>query len=71
MIDPNLVLSDEFVTFSAKIKEINEEKKAKKAEFKALYDKFTAEVKDLDDKAKALTEAYNAWEKSQKGKSPE
>ena len=71
MFDPNLVLSEEFFAFSAKINEINEDKKAKKASFKALYDKFTSEIKELDSRAKLLTDEYNAWEKSQHGKAAE
>jgi hypothetical protein len=66
MIDSSNVLSDEFVAYSLKIKEINEEKKAKKAEFKVLYDKFQVEMRDIEARAKALTDEFNAWEKTQK-----
>lgn len=66
MIDFTNVLSDEFVSYSLKIKEINEEKKIKKAEFKVLYDKFQAEMREIESRVKALTHEYNAWDQSQK-----
>jgi hypothetical protein len=54
MIDPNVLLSDEFVEFAQKIAEIQIEKKAKEREFKKVYDAFLVEMKDLEDKAVAL-----------------
>lgn len=65
MNEIDLLLSDEFVEFSAKIKEIHEKKKSKQSEFKALYDKFKAEVQSLDDEAKGLKSDFEVWKTSQ------
>jgi SMC interacting uncharacterized protein involved in chromosome segregation len=68
MDDTSLLLTEEFQNFSAKIKTIFEEKKAKKEQLKALYDKVQAEIKALDAKAKTAEEEFNKWKASQKGK---
>ena len=39
MDDPSFLLTEEFIAFSGKIKTIYENKKIKKAELKAFYDK--------------------------------
>ena len=64
MSEVDLLLSDEFVEFSEKISKIHEEKKAKKAELKALYDKMKAEIETLDDNANALNDEFEAWKES-------
>jgi vacuolar-type H+-ATPase subunit I/STV1 len=61
----NWLLTDEFVAFAAKIKDIHEKKKAKRAELKVFYDKIQAEYKVLDNQAKDLEDKFQAWKKSQ------
>lgn len=67
MSDLDFLLSDEFVEFSTKVKEIHEAKKTKQAAFKNLYDAFKTEIQTLDDQAKGLQEDFEKW-KVQKSK---
>lgn len=60
MDDTSFLLSDEFLSLVEKVKLIQEEKKAKKAELKAFYDKVQAEIKALDVKAKGLEDELAA-----------
>ena len=61
-IDPNVLLSDEFVEFAQKIAEIQTRKKAKEQEFKKVYDAFLTEIKDLEEEAVALQEQLGSVE---------
>ena len=61
----NWLLTDEFVAFSAKIAEIHEKKKAKKAELKAFYETIQDQIKQLDVEAKNEEDAFQKWKKSQ------
>lgn len=45
------LLTDEFISFSAWIKEIHEKKKEKKQELKEIYENFQRELKALDETA--------------------
>lgn len=65
MNEVELLLSDEFVEFSTKVKEIHEAKKAKQLEFKAVYDKYKADVQVMDDAAKSLQEIFETWKSGQ------
>lgn len=62
--DTNWLLTDEFIAFSDKIKDILERKKAKKAELKAFYDKIQADIKLLEEEAKQAEDAFQSWKKS-------
>jgi len=64
MEETNYLLTDEFLSFANKVKEIHEAKKAKKAELKAFFEKTQAELKALDLKAKELEEEFNKWKKT-------
>ena len=57
----NWLLTDEFIAFSAKIKVIHENKKAKKAELKEIYAKFTVELEALDKEAKKAEDEFQTW----------
>ena len=61
----NWLLTDEFVAFSVKIKDILDRKKAKKQELKDFYDKIQADYKALEDEARAAEGEFQAWKKSQ------
>ena len=52
-MDVNNLLSEEFIAFSKKIEQIFEQKKAKKMELKAFYEKINADLKALDEEAAA------------------
>lgn len=64
----DLLLSDEFVEFSAKIAEIHNTKKKMKEDFKKTYEEFQAKLASLDTTAAELTNAWESWknEHSQK-----
>jgi hypothetical protein len=63
--ETNYLLTDEFMAFSIKIKEIYEKKKAKKQELKEFYDKIQVDLKALDSQAKELEDEFQAWKKVQ------
>lgn len=66
MDDTSFLLTDEFIAFSTKIKALFDQKKNKKAELKAFYDKTQAEIKEIDTQAKSLEEEFAKWKASQK-----
>ena len=57
----DVLLTDDFDAFAAKIKAIHEKKKEKTAELKAIYEKHKEEVAALDAEAKKL---YDEWQSS-------
>lgn len=61
----NWLLTDEFVAFSVKIKDIHERKKSKKAELKAFYDKVQADIKALEEEAKDAEDEFQKWKNGQ------
>lgn len=63
--ETNWLLTDEFVSFSEKIKGIHERKKSKKAELKEFYDKIQVDLKALDAEAKEAEDQFQAWKKTQ------
>lgn len=64
----NWLLTDEFIAFSVKIKDILDEKKAKKAALKIFYDKIQTEIKALEEKAKDAEDEFQKWKTSQGNK---
>lgn len=71
MTDLDFILTDQFIEFSQKVKEIHEAKKAKQVEFKALYEKFQAESAAFDNQAKELQTEFEGWKAGQiKANSP-
>jgi hypothetical protein len=65
------LLTDEFIAFSKKIEKIFEEKKAKKVELKAFYDKINADLKALDDEAAAAQEEFDTFRRGEAKDAPE
>lgn len=59
------LLTEEFIAFSKKIEKIFEEKKAKKMELKAFYDKINADLKALDEEAAAAQEEFDTFRKGE------
>jgi hypothetical protein len=65
MDEMNWLLTDEFVSFSSKIKDIHERKKAKKAELKVFYDKIQLDIKALEEEAKDAEDEFQKWKNGQ------
>lgn len=64
------LLSEEFVNFSANIKNLHDQKKELEAEFKRLFSEHKSKVKSIDDEALKLQQDFDDWvvSKSQTGK---
>lgn len=60
-LPPEVLLSDEFATFSGKVTALHEKKKEATTEFKKLYEKHKADMKALDDEASGLQNDFNQW----------
>lgn len=58
--DANWLLTDEFVVFSDKIKQIHQLKKQKKQEIKDFFKQTELEIKNLDLEAKKLQDEFYA-----------
>lgn len=58
------LLTEEFVSFSKRIAEIFEAKKAKKQELKNFYEKIQAELKALEEEAKEAEAEFESFRKS-------
>ncbi len=65
MDNVEFLLSDEFVKFSEKIKEIHDKKKVEKEEIKALYAEHQRKMKALEHEAVAAQEEFETWKNSQ------
>lgn len=61
-MNTELLLSDKFIEFSAKVNALHEKKKALMLEFKKLYDAHKAQVKTIEEEAAQLAAEF---EKSQ------
>jgi len=59
------LLSDEFIAFSKKIEKIFEEKKAKKMELKAFYDKINLDLKSLEEEAAIAQEEFDTFRRGE------
>jgi hypothetical protein len=64
----NWLLTDEFIAFSSKIKDIHERKKQKKAELKDFYEQIQIDLKALDKEAKDAEDEFQTWKKAQENK---
>ena len=63
-----LLLSDEFVAFSAKVNELHAKKKELESEFKNLYTAHKAKLKALDEEALQLKNEFDIWSNSKETK---
>lgn len=64
-MNAELLLSDKFLEFSAKIAGIHEKKKALVVEFKKLYDSHKAQIKSLEEEAAQLAAEFESAAKQQ------
>lgn len=55
------LLSEEFTTFSANIKQLHDQKKEFEAEFKKFYAEHKARVKAIDEQALGLQQEFDNW----------
>lgn len=65
-LTPEILLSEQFVSFSSKIAALHEKKKELVAEFKKVYEEHKSQVKTIDDEAESLQNAFNEWANSKK-----
>jgi hypothetical protein len=68
MTDADLLLSDEFVSFSKVIAAVHEEKKVLEEDFKAKFDEYKAKKKELESRVAAANSKWEEWKSSQKGR---
>ncbi len=71
MSEIELLLSEEYIAFSAKIAEIYNAKKIAKDEFKKKYEEFQNYVKTLDHDAGVALEEFESWKSQQKAMAKE
>jgi hypothetical protein len=65
MTDTDLLLSDEFVAYAAKIKAVHEEKKTVEEEFKKHFEEYKSKKKEFETKVNAANAEWEDWKKSQ------
>lgn len=65
MTESELLLSDEFVDYAAKIKIIHEEKKSVEDEFKKHFEEYKSKKKEFESRVSAATLEWENWKKSQ------
>ena len=65
MEDVELLMTDEFEVFSMAVKFVREQKKMAQEDFKVIYDKFKAEMAEMD---KKVAEAQETWETFKSGR---
>lgn len=58
-----VLLSEQFAEFSKRVANIAVNKKQLKADFKIVYDKFQADLKELDEAAMDAQQEFEAWKK--------
>jgi len=57
----DVLLSEQFAEFSQRVANIAVSKKQLKADFKVIYDKFQADIKELDEAALEAQQEFEAW----------
>ena len=65
MNEAELLLSDEFVSFSQAIAAVHEEKKTLEEEFKKYFDEYKGKKKDMEAKVASASAKWEDWKKSQ------
>ena len=66
MNDAELLLTDEFVSFSQVIASVHEEKKVLEEEFKKHFEEYKSRKKELENKVVAANAKWEEWKASQK-----
>lgn len=63
MMELDVLLGEQFADFSQRVSNIASNKKQLKADFKVVYDKYQADIKELDAAALDAQEEFEAWKK--------
>jgi Skp family chaperone for outer membrane proteins len=71
MNEPELLLTDEFVSFSKIVASVHEEKKVLEDEFKKHFDEYKAKKKELENKVSAANSKWEEWKNAQLKKKKE
>lgn len=67
MNETELLLSDEFAAFTAKIGVLHNEKKQLEVEFRKLFDDYKAKKVNIEKQAKEATDEWEDWKARQLG----
>jgi hypothetical protein len=65
MTETELLLTDEFVSFSKEIALVHENKKAVEEEFKKHFEEYKNKKKEFDSKVAAANAKWEEWKKTQ------
>lgn len=65
MTEAELLLTDEFVSFSQAIAAVHEEKKALEEEFKKHFDIYKNKKKELENKVSVASSKWEEWKSAQ------
>ena len=65
MTEAELLLSDEFVVYAAKVKAIHEEKKTVEEDFKKHFEEYKSKKKEFEVRVAEVNDEWENWKKSQ------
>lgn len=71
MNESELLLTDEFVSFSKIVASVHEEKKVLEEEFKKHFDEYKAKKKELENRVSAANSKWEEWKTAQSKKKKE
>lgn len=71
MNESELLLTDEFVSFSKIVASVHEEKKVLEEEFKKHFDEYKSKKKELENKVTAANTKWEEWKNTQLKKKKE
>lgn len=65
MTEAELLLTDEFVTFSQAVAAVHEEKKVLEEEFKKHFEEYKSKKKEFENRVAAANSKWEEWKASQ------
>lgn len=71
MSESELLLTDEFVSFSKIVASVHEEKKVLEEEFKKHFDEYKAKKKELENRVATASSKWEEWKSAQLKKKKE
>jgi len=71
MTDAELLLTDEFVSFSQVVASVHEEKKVLEEEFKKHFEEYKNKKKELENKVSTANSKWEEWKNTQLKKKKE
>lgn len=60
-----ILLSDEFVSFSSKVSQLFQKKKAEEAEFKNTFSEYKLRIKAIEEEVSKLKKDFDDWASTQ------